>query len=93
MRSQRGGQDWTPIQGTGSNMLPNSEFNSIVASPSSATILYLAADIGVFVSYDEGANWYPFDDGLPNAEILQIFVDGPFLYAVTYGRGLWRRSL
>jgi len=93
VRSENGGQSWNPIQGTGSNMLPSSEFNSIVASPSGATTLFLAADIGVFVTYDEGANWYPFDDDLPNAQVLQIFVNGPYLYAVTYGRGLWRRSL
>ena len=48
------------------------------------------ADIGVFVSDDEGDTWQPYGDDLPNAEVQQIFWTGDYLYAITYGRGLWR---
>jgi hypothetical protein len=51
----------------------------------------VGADVGVFVSRDNGANWYALDQDLPNAIIGQIFWDADYLYATTYGRGLWRR--
>jgi ligand-binding sensor domain-containing protein len=82
---------WTPIRGTGLWTLPNSDLHSLVAAPGSTTTLYVGADIGVFVSSDDGANWYSFNDHLPNAVIGQIFWDNGYLYATTYGRGLWRR--
>jgi hypothetical protein len=82
---------WTPINGAGATALTSSDLHSIVVDPRTASTLYVGADIGVFVSFDEGAHWYPYDQGLPNATIEQIFWDSGYLYATTYGRGLWRR--
>ncbi len=70
-----------------------SELNAIVCHPEIWDTVYLGADAGVFVSYDEGASWSPIDDGLPNAQVLQVLIDGNYLYAVTHGRGLWRRVI
>jgi hypothetical protein len=67
------------------------EINSIAVHPRDPFTLFIGADTGVFVSYDEGATWSPYDDGLANAEVMQVFVQGSRLYAVTHGRGLWRR--
>lgn len=89
--SEDGGQTWGDRHGTGTDTLPNSELNSVVTHPSDAEIVFVGADIGVFASTDEGQHWQPFDDQLPNAQILQIFWQDGWLYAVTYGRGLWRR--
>jgi photosystem II stability/assembly factor-like uncharacterized protein len=89
-RSVDGGDSWQTV---GSATLPPSELNSIVADPGDAARLYVGADIGVYRSLDEGITWEPYDDGLPNAEVLQIQVEGAWLYAVTYGRGLWRCRL
>lgn len=82
---------WSPIKGSGSTALPSSDLHSIVVDPRTAATIYVGADVGVFVSRDNGANWYAFDYDLPNAIICQIFWDGDYLYATTYGRGLWRR--
>ncbi len=91
-RSADSGATWTAIPGTGANALPSSEVNSIVAYPSHAQTLFVALDIGVFITRNEGATWHPFDVGLPNAEVLSVFWKDGWLYAVTHGRGLWRRS-
>jgi photosystem II stability/assembly factor-like uncharacterized protein len=88
-RSEDGGVIWTDV---GSGSLPTSEFNSIVTHPTDSRKLYLGADSGIYISQNDGNIWSPYDDGLPNAEILQIFWQGNYLYAVTHGRGLWRRS-
>jgi hypothetical protein len=85
-----GAGPWTSITGSAAAPLPTSDFHSFVAAPDGVT-LFLGADIGVFISRDDGANWFPFDADLPNAPIGQIFWSDGYLYAVTYGRGLWRR--
>ena len=82
---------WSSIMGSGPTTLPNSDLHSIVADPRTASTIYVGADVGVFVSRDDGTNWYAFDQDLPNAIIGQIFWDTDYLYATTYGRGLWRR--
>jgi photosystem II stability/assembly factor-like uncharacterized protein len=82
---------WASIRGSGSSALPSSDLHSIVVDPRTASTLYVGADIGVFLSHDDGAQWYAYDQDLPNAVVQQIFWDGGFLYATTYGRGLWRR--
>jgi hypothetical protein len=89
-RSVDGGASWTEH---GEATLPASEFNSIVSHPANAALLYLGADVGVFLSTDEGDHWSAFDTDLPNAEVLQIFWVDDYLYAVTHGRGLWRRHI
>jgi hypothetical protein len=82
---------WTSIKGAGPWALPSSDLHSLAVGPQSTSTLYVGADIGVFVSPDDGANWYAFNDNLPNVLIDQIFWDGGYVYATTYGRGLWRR--
>jgi hypothetical protein len=60
-RSVNGGADWEDI---GGSSLPASEFHSVIAHPTIANRLYLGADIGVFVSDNEGDTWQPYDDDL-----------------------------
>jgi hypothetical protein len=71
--------------------LPSSDLHSLVVDPRFPSTLYVGANIGVFVSRDDGAHWFSFQDYLPNATISQIFWDGGCLYATIHGRGLWRR--
>ena len=87
-RSQDGGRSW---DAAGISSPVGRELNSIAVHPRDPHTLFIGADTGVFVSYDEGDRWSPFDQGLPNAEVTQVMIDGPYLYAVTHGRGLWRR--
>jgi photosystem II stability/assembly factor-like uncharacterized protein len=87
-RSEDGGMTWTDI----SAGLPPTELNSIVAHPTHPRALFVGGDVGVFFSDDDGASWQAFDQQLPNAQVLQVFWDGDWLYAVTHGRGLWRRQ-
>jgi len=89
-RSVDGGASWTDV---GLGTLPGTEINSIAIHPNEPHTLFLGADDGVYVSRDEGERWFPYDDELPNAETLQVFVESGFLYAVTHGRGLWRRRI
>jgi len=88
-RSPDGGASWVEV-GTGT--LPASPFHSIVAHPWKGTTLYVAAENGVYVSTDEGDTWGAYDQRLPNAAVQQLYWSGGSLYAVTHGRGIWRRT-
>jgi hypothetical protein len=92
-RSTDGGATWSTIAGTGATALPpTGDYRSIVAYPYTSQILFAASRFGVFLSFDDGAHWRIFDDGLPNAEITELEWSDTALYAVTHGRGLWRRE-
>jgi hypothetical protein len=87
------GATWTTIGGTAPAILPQTgDYRSIVAYPNASQILFAASRYGVFLTFDDGAHWRTFDDGLPNAEIMEMEWSGSALYAVTHGRGLWRRE-
>jgi hypothetical protein len=90
--SADGGTTWRSIPGTGTASLPQTgDYRSIVAYPHTPQILFVASRFGVFITFDDGAHWLTFDLGLPNAEIMELEWSGA-LYAVTHGRGLWRRE-
>jgi photosystem II stability/assembly factor-like uncharacterized protein len=91
--STDGGTTWSSIPGTGTASLPQTgDYRSIVAYPNTPQILFAASRFGIFITFDDGAHWRSFDQGLPNAEIMELEWSSAALYAVTHGRGLWRRE-
>ena len=51
--------------------------------------LYAGTEGGMFVSFDDGANWYPFDLNLPPVPITDLAIRHDNLVAATQGRGFW----
>lgn len=97
-RSHDAGATWEPIDGEGSGRLPDVPVHDIAIHPHDSSRLYVATDIGVFVSVNGGGSWYREHSGFANAivERLAIAPDapaGPTLHAFTYGRGVWRVAL
>ena len=90
MVSNDGGTTWAQ---RGQNSLPAEKFNCIAAHPTKSNLLYIATDTSVLASSDGGSTWKAIDGLLPNAPVMQVFTDGSYLYAVTFGRGLWRAKL
>jgi photosystem II stability/assembly factor-like uncharacterized protein len=54
-------------------------------------LLYAGTEGGLFVSYDDGANWQPLQMNLPHAPVYWITIQENFhdLVIATYGRGFW----
>src|SRR5947208_1149957 len=54
-------------------------------------LLYVGTENGIYVSYDDGANWQPLQMNLPHAPVYWITVQEKFndLVIATYGRGVW----
>jgi uncharacterized repeat protein (TIGR01451 family) len=82
------GGSWSDISGN----LPDNPVNSITIDPSYPNTLYAATDVGPFVTYDGGANWFKLGSGFPNVAIDQIDLDtyDRIMMAGTHGRGAFR---
>jgi photosystem II stability/assembly factor-like uncharacterized protein len=52
-------------------------------------LLYAGTELGVFVSFDDGAHWSPLQQGLPVSPVHDLTVHGADLIAATHGRGFW----
>jgi photosystem II stability/assembly factor-like uncharacterized protein len=54
-------------------------------------LLYVGTEGGLFVSYDDGADWQPLQSNLPHAPVYWIAIQENFhdLVIATYGRGFW----
>lgn len=86
------GATFHPINGTGPQFsLPDMPFNTIQVNQNNGH-LYVAADIGVFVSINNGAQWERIDVGLPNVPVYQLRLDpgSTQLFAALHGRGIWQ---
>ena len=84
------GANWVNLTGT----LPDIPFNAVVAVPGTAR-LFVAADVGIYESTDNGASWSVANQGFPNARVLDLVYQPATgnLYASTYGRGLWATTI
>jgi hypothetical protein len=70
--------------------LPNIPVNIIVYEPGSNDGLYIGTDFGVFYKNDDLGDWVFFGNGMPAVPINDLDIDGSWLYAGTYGQGMWR---
>ena len=90
-KSIDGARNWFTIDGD----LPDLPVHTLAVDPIDHR-LYIATDLGVWSSTDNGAHWLP-DEGLPQVITEWITIargaHGPALYAFTHGRGVWRLEL
>lgn len=84
------GTSWMDITGD----LPDVPINDLIQTPHDGN-LYIATDIGVFYSENEGVNWELFGKEIPNLVItdLDYHAATKTLVAASYGRGLYKISL
>lgn len=61
----------------------------IRADPKRAGLLYAGTETGVYISYDNGANWNPLQLNLPIVPITDMALKDDDLIVATQGRSLW----
>ncbi|HMB68852.1 MAG TPA: FlgD immunoglobulin-like domain containing protein, partial [bacterium] len=90
-RTTNHGASWTDISGN----LPDTPVNDIVPDPADAGRLFLATDVGVFVTNDLGGSWELLGAGLPLSVVVDLELhDGTrTLVAGTHGRSAWTLDL
>ena len=82
------GQTWTDISGD----LPEAPINDIIVDPTLDSALYIATDVGAFVSWNLGQNWGLMGEGLPNVPVCDLTFHDEYrmLIAATYGRSMYK---
>lgn len=85
-RTEDYGESWTPIV----NGIPDDHPVRVVREdPDREGLLYAGTEFGVYVSFDDGENWQPFQRNLPVTPITDMKVVHGDLVVSTMGRGFW----
>ncbi len=88
-RTEDYGATWTRIT-TGDNGVPNNHPVRVVREdPDREGLLYLGTEFGMFISFDDGGSWQPFQLNLPATPVTDMKVVHGDLVLSTMGRGFW----
>lgn len=80
------GKTWTKI----TEGIDPGHFTRVVrADPKRAGLLYAGTEFGMYISFDDGANWKPFQLNLPIVPITDLTIKNDNLIAATQGRSFW----
>ena len=80
------GKTWSKI----TNGIPDGAYTHVVREdPKRKGLLYAGTETGVYVSFDDGANWQSLQLNLPTSPIHDLIVKDDDLAAATHGRSFW----
>ena len=80
------GKTWTAI----ANGIPAGQvINAVREDPERKGLLFAGGEKGVYVSFDDGANWEPLRLNLPASSVRDLVVKNDDLVVATHGRGFW----
>ncbi len=80
------GKSWTKI----TNGIPAMHFaRAIRADKKRPGLLYCGTEYGMYISYDDGANWKSFQLNLPMVPITDLTIKENDLIVATQGRAFW----
>ncbi len=85
-KSINNGTSWIDISGN----LPQAGINDVLVIPGNENNLFVANDIGVYVTYDGGVNWYRVGNNMPIISVWDIAYNSTTqrLIAGTYAKSL-----
>jgi photosystem II stability/assembly factor-like uncharacterized protein len=80
------GKTWSQI----TNGIPNGAYvHAVREDPKLKGLLYAGTETGLYVSWDNGANWQSVMLNLPNTPIHDLVVKNDDLVVATHGRSFW----
>jgi photosystem II stability/assembly factor-like uncharacterized protein len=80
------GRTWTKIV----NGLGAEDYvHAVREDPTRRGLLYAGTQHGVYVSYDDGANWQALSLNMPDVPVADLIVERDELVIATHGRGFW----
>jgi len=83
------GKTWKRIA-DGKNGIPDWHFTrAIFEDPKRKGLLYAGTEFGLYVSFNDGANWQRFQQNLPITPVTDLMVYRNDLIVTTQGRGFW----
>ncbi len=85
-RTRDFGRHWSRI----TRGIPSDDYVHVVrADPKRRGLLFAGTEFGLYVSFDDGGLWQPFNLNLPTTAIHDIAIHGNNLIVGTHGRGIW----
>lgn len=96
------GTNWNERSGTGTDILLDVHFNTLVINPDNANQVFAGCDLGVWKSDDGGGHWAPFSYGLPETAVIDLHISSrdlgagaklTLLRVSTYGRGVFECNI
>ncbi len=70
--------------------ITNNHFTRVVrADPERKGLLYAGTETGMYISFDNGSSWKPFQQNLPIVPITDLAIKDNNLIAATQGRSFW----
>ncbi len=91
MKTTDKGATWTNVSST----LPDIPTTALFIDPLHPSELYVATDIGVFYSPNDGGDWIPYGQGMPNVAISDMAYHKAkkVIRVATHGRSMWEAPL
>jgi photosystem II stability/assembly factor-like uncharacterized protein len=85
-RTSDSGKSWTLI----TKGIPDGHFVNVVREdPEKKGLLYAGAELGMYVSFDDGDQWQPLQFNLPASSVRDIDVHENDVVIGTHGRAFW----
>ncbi|MCK5793823.1 MAG: hypothetical protein KAH12_03905, partial [Anaerolineales bacterium] len=83
------GETWTRLT-DGTNGIPGNFFVRVVREdPVKKGLLYAGTEYGMFISFNNGQNWQPFQLNLPVVPVTDMLIHQNDLVIATQGRSFW----
>ena len=80
------GKTWSLI----TKGIPSEHFTRVLrADPAKKGLLYAGTETGIYISFDDGRSWNPFQLNLPIVPITDLTIKENSLIVATQGRSLW----
>ncbi|MGB3773741.1 MAG: glycosyl hydrolase, partial [Leeuwenhoekiella sp.] len=80
------GKSWEKI----TDGIPEEDFTRVVREdPKQKGLLYAGTEKGMYISFDDGESWKPFQQNLPIVPITDLAIKDNDLIVATQGRSLW----
>jgi photosystem II stability/assembly factor-like uncharacterized protein len=80
------GASWTPIAG---NLPVGAYVHAVRVDPVRPGLLFAGTELGVWVSFDDGASWRELRLNMPVTPVTDLIVKGDDLAVATNGRSFW----
>ena len=80
------GQSWTKIV---NGIREDAYVHAVREDPNREGLIYAATQHGVYISYNDGANWQELNPEFPDIPVVDLMVEHNELAISSHGRGFW----
>jgi photosystem II stability/assembly factor-like uncharacterized protein len=83
------GKTWTRLTDGTNGIAADEPARVVREDPDRAGLLYAGTEFGIYISFDNGARWQPFQMNLPHTPVTDIKIAHGDLVLSTQGRSFW----